>query len=155
MTHIQPSGPLRLDDLLSADKILFFPDTDRKKEILLQLVRTALPSITLPEAESLAAQIDKREDTISTALPTGVALPHARVEGLEELKVALAVFKHPVLFSGGKKVQALLLFLSPADPAFFRWHLQLLSICAQTFTTEFIHKLTSCRNAQQAVSLFK
>lgn len=155
MTHIPPSGSLRLDDLLSADKILFFSDKDNKDKILQQLVQTAYPLLPLQEVVSLAAQVSKREDTISTVLPTGIAFPHARVDGLKELTAALALFSHPVLFSGEKKVRALLLFLSPADPAFFSQHLQFLSICAQTFTTEFVRQLTSCRNAQQAALLFK
>jgi len=151
---MQPSGPVRLDVLLPAEKILLSPVGDRK-EILQQLVRNACPAMSAEEAEALAAQIEKREETISTALPSGIALPHSRVEELTELKASLALFKTPISFSGKKKVRALLLFLSPADPAFFSAHLQLLSISAQTFTGEFIQKLTSCRNAQEAAALFK
>lgn len=152
---MQPSGPVQLGALLSVEKILFFPATVHKKEILRQLVRVSCPAIPAQEEESLAAQIDKREESVSTALPTGIALPHARVEGLKELHAALAVFKTPFPFSGGKKVRALLLFLSPADPAFFSRHLQFLGVCAQTFTAEFVHKLTCCRSAQEVASLFK
>ena len=152
---MQPSNPMRLNVLLPAEKILFFSDKDDKDKILQQLVRVAHPLLPSQEVVSLAAQISKREDTISTVLPTGIAFPHARVEGLENLTAALALFSHPVLFSGEKKVRALLLFLSPADPAFFSQHLQFLSICAQTFTTEFVRQLTTCRNAQEAALLFK
>lgn len=155
MTQNQPSGPVRLGDLLPAEKILFFSTLDDKKEILRQLVLTAYPSLTTQDAMDLAAQIEKREETVSTVLHTGIALPHARVEGLKKLQVALALFAQPVLFSGGKKVRALLLFLSPADPAFFSQHLQLLSISAQTFTTDFVHRLAKCTTAAEASSLFK
>ena len=151
---MQPLGPMRLDVLLPAEKILLLPASN-KKEILQELVRTACPAVSLPEADALAAQIEKREESISTVLPCGIALPHMRVEDIGEIKAALALFKKPVLFSGGKKVRALFLFLSPADPSFFSSHLQLVSACAQTFTTEFVHKLTSCHNAQEAAALFK
>ena len=152
---MQPSGPVRLDVLFPAEKILFFSSTNNREEILRQLVQLAFPALALQEVAALAIQINKREDAVSTVLPTGIALPHARVEGLKELTAALALFHHPVSFSGGKEVRALLLFLSPADPVFFSQHLQFLSICAQTFTTEFVRKLASCHTSQEAASLFK
>ena len=155
MTNIQPSGPLRLGSFLPASKILLLPNMDCKKEVLHRLVVTAWPEISAQEAADLALQIEKREETISTALRTGIAFPHIRVEGIKELKAALALFPKPFPFSGGKKVRALLLFLSPADPAFFRQHLQFLSIGAQTFTADFVRKLSACSQATQASSLFK
>ena len=51
---MQSSGPVRLDVLLPAEKILLSPAGDRK-EILQELVRTAYPAIAVPEAESLVA----------------------------------------------------------------------------------------------------
>lgn len=153
MTQNQSFGPVRLGSLLPPAKILFFKNMGHKKEVLRQLVCAACPEIALREAQNLAGQIEKREETISTALHTGIALPHIRVEGLKQLCAALALFPKPVLFSGEKEVQVLLLFLSPDDPAFFNQHLQLLSISARTFTPDFVRQLAACPNAEKAASL--
>lgn len=62
-----------------------------KRGALLELARLMEASGAVPSAEDLARMIFRREASMSTGIGLGIAVPHARMEGVTEPAVALGV----------------------------------------------------------------
>lgn len=67
--------------------------------------------------ESIHTAVVEREKSMSTGLESGIALPHAAVEGLEELVAGLAVFRQGVPFQSidGNPARIVVLLLIPKE----------------------------------------
>jgi PTS system nitrogen regulatory IIA component len=89
-----------------------------KTRLLQELSRRAAASLDWP-AERIAAEILKREDLGSTGTGGGVAIPHARIQGLNRSFGILARLNKPIDFEAidGRPVDLLFLLLLPANPA--------------------------------------
>ncbi len=81
---------------------------------LIHHVAQAVPGIE--EAPTLAAVIE-REDQMPSNLGHGVAMPHARLRGLDHMVCAIAQLTHPLEWEGGEPVRIVFLLLSPEDEA--------------------------------------
>jgi two-component system sensor histidine kinase KdpD len=124
----KPGGET-IGGLLSADHILIWEDATSKEDIFQQMVK-AITGGELTAAESILKKLHERESTGSTFLNEGVALPHARVEGLSAPMVALGLTHGGVLDAGtDKPIEAVFMLLSPVDES--STHLQLLGRAAR------------------------
>jgi len=67
------------------------------------------------DSASISHALHERESRASTALGDGVALPHARMAGIEECRAAFLRLQHPVDFGAadGKPVDLVLALLVP------------------------------------------
>lgn len=68
----------------------------------------------LSDADTFVADVLAREAQGSTALPGGVALPHARSAGVQTAAVAVASLPTPIA-EGGHEVDLVLLLAVPGD----------------------------------------
>ena len=74
----------------------------------------------LPDADLLYRRLLEREKLGTTALGEGVAVPHCKIDGLDEVMVAVGVFSKGIDFetTDGEPVRLLFLVISPtAAPA--------------------------------------
>lgn len=107
-------------------------------------------------ADEIIKQLWVREMLGSTALGNGVAVPHARVEGL---KVAMALFirtQTPIDFESPdrKPVTVIMALLAPAN--INDQHLNFLAQTARRFSnTRFRHLLDHCHTTASVFHLFK
>lgn len=141
---------MNLGSLISAQNVLVAPEGLNKEGLIETLVRMACrknPRLNPPE---VTAQVLEREKGISTTLDTGLAIPHARVEELDDFAAALAVLPAPVVDErhNNLPIRVMFLFLSPAKPAFFQKHLQVLAALAETFRPDFIQELLTLKDPQ-------
>jgi nitrogen PTS system EIIA component len=85
--------------------------------LLQELSRRAAATLNLA-AEQISAEILKREELGSTGTGGGVAIPHARIQGLNESFGILARLKKPIDFDAidSKPVDLVFLLLLPASP---------------------------------------
>jgi two-component system sensor histidine kinase KdpD len=120
----RPLGPI--GRLLGAGRIVIWDDAASRDDIRQALVN-AITSTTPALSESVVlAKLAERESQGSTFLNEGVALPHARIEGLESPQCALGLTHSGVLDAPTEKpIEAVFLLLSPASGASV--HLQLLA----------------------------
>ena len=105
--------------------------------------------------EILKALLD-REVEASTAVGNSVALPHARLEGLDDPLVFLGISRPGIDFGGkdGKPVHLVFLFVTPLAES--QLHLKLLSRVAGLFQRrEFVDKLVAARTADELLRLLK
>lgn len=129
--------------LISPDKILVVSDRPDKKTLLARLVRLACQGFPQVNAAEVLAQVLKREEGFGTALETGLAIPHARLEELDSFSAAMAVLPEPMADDKNPRpARVMFLFLSPGCPAFFKQHLQLLAALAEMFQPAFVDEVS-------------
>jgi PTS system nitrogen regulatory IIA component len=107
-----------LSDLVPTTAILAQVSAGSRPRLLRALAEAAAPIVRRPPAEVEAA-LAQREAQGTTALGGGVALPHARLAGLEQPVGLIAQLDRPVPWGAldGEPVDLALCLLSPAAPA--------------------------------------
>ena len=105
--------------------------------------------------EWVVRSLSRREQTASTGLGKGVAIPHARVKDLDRMHAAYLRLKSPIPFDApdGNPVVDILVLLAPsqADEA----HLGILADATHLFSDRrFRVRLHRCNHAQAVKHLF-
>ncbi|HZK81993.1 MAG TPA: PTS sugar transporter subunit IIA [Humisphaera sp.] len=114
-----------IGEMLSADRIVIWEDSASRGEILERMVN-AMTGGEASSTKSIVQKLEEREKTGSTFLNEGVALPHARIDGLEGPKIALGLTHGGVLDSPTEApIEAVFMLLSPSEGA--NTHLQMLA----------------------------
>jgi two-component system sensor histidine kinase KdpD len=159
----QPSSPLAaaspasgkngstIGGLLTPDHIVIWDDPVSRDAIFRQLVRAVANGAG--QADAILGKLQEREQTGSTFLNEGVALPHARVEGLPDARIALGLTHAGVLDSPAEKpIEAVFMLLSPAEGA--NVHLQMLAKAGRLLQNRELRKrLAQARRPQQALDV--
>lgn len=136
---------------LNAQQILVIKTPATKQEVVKCLADKVCDNTNLNKEEVFKA-ILKREQGISTTLDTGLSIPHARIEGLDSFKAAVAVIPDGLKDDFGLQIKVIFLFLSPSGEHFFPEHLKLLAKLAETFTPEFIDNLCKLNKPEDIVA---
>ncbi len=97
-----------------------------------------------------------REQTASTGCGSGVAIPHARVQGVSRIVLAVGLAKSGVEFGAVDNQPAKIFFLVIGPQSNPEAYLRLLSQIAQLVKEkEFRDALLSCPNAAAVIDLFR
>ena len=108
---------MELSDCISEEQIcMSLEEVDRDK-VIYELLDKLVDCGRLDESkrEPAFVSIFEREELGSTAIGRSVAVPHARVEGLQEIQMAVGMSKKGVDFQAldGKPVKAIFLVIGP------------------------------------------
>lgn len=124
---------------LSEKRIIFFPAGPSKRQVIGSLIT----SLDLNDPSAAIKAILTREEMGSTIIAPGLALPHARLEGLTHLEAAIGICPSGVTdpHDGGTPIRVYVLFLGP--PEDMKEHLSFLASVSALFQKSgFIDKLT-------------
>lgn len=121
--YLTPNNIVRLEGMFS------------KEDLLKNLTKLLAEQIDVERVDELTNAIVSREKEGSTFLPTGIAIPHARISGIREITPMLGVIP------GGYKeasedsdlIYLVLLFFSPAKDIEAGQHLKFLARVAAVF----------------------
>ncbi|KPK69386.1 MAG: hypothetical protein AMJ84_09655 [Acidithiobacillales bacterium SM23_46] len=80
---------MKLSALLNEEHVLVAPPVESKEEATKQLLATFEPDLDLAARERAFKQLLEREKRITSYIDHGVAIPHAKVEGLTRVLVGL------------------------------------------------------------------
>ena len=145
---------LRLADYLQEDRVLWeLPSLD-KPSFLKALAAEAAARIPAVDEKELLARLLEREEERSTGVGGGLALPHARVSGLERTVLLVGRVRDGLDFGApdGRPVDLLFVLLSPADAR--SEHLRLLARVARIFAPEgILEKLRAAPGPKQLFQL--
>jgi len=110
-------APMNIKEFLSPSDTLIDLRASDKIRLLQELARRAAAALDL-EPEWISAEILKREALGSTGTGGGVAIPHARIQGLNKSFGVLARLNKPIYFKAidGRPVDLVFLLLLPANP---------------------------------------
>jgi PTS system nitrogen regulatory IIA component len=140
--------------LLSDRDVVLGLDVSTKKRLFEEIARHVERLHGLPYAQVLGS-LDTREHLGCTALGSGVAIPHARIEGLARTIATYMRPKSPIQFDAPdrKPVSDVLALLVPEHAS--EEHLQILATLAQLFSDRrFREQLRGCTEAASIRRLF-
>jgi two-component system sensor histidine kinase KdpD len=124
MAAVRPAGTLTR--LLTPQRIIIWDDPASRDEVRKRLVGSIVSTTPGLSEETVLKKLAEREKQGSTFLNEGVALPHARLDGLDSPQVALGLTHAGFLdVVTEQPVSAVFLLLSPSTGA--NTHLQLLA----------------------------
>ena len=113
---LRPARKWRIQDLLSSK--YFFRDlhADDRRQLVHELTAATCGAAGL-DPLAIEALVWEREEALSTGIGQGVALPHARIEGLRHPIVAVGISETGIDFDApdGKPANVVFLLLTPAD----------------------------------------
>lgn len=107
---------MRLSELLTPDRVRVPLRPGSSDDVLRQLVELALPDDTV-ERDDVLRRVREREGQLSTGIGGGVAIPHARSDVFEELRLVAGCAAEPVEFQAldGAPVSLFFLLLAPEE----------------------------------------
>ena len=142
-----PNGILEPGSISVADP------ASSKKRILEQAARLLAGTADEPDAEQIFERLLERERLGSTGLAGGVALPHARMPGLEESRGAFLQLAEAVEFDAldGNPVDLVFALLVPENAN--EEHLQLLAKLAAMFNEEELRERLRQAEAEEALAI--
>jgi PTS system nitrogen regulatory IIA component len=105
-----------LRNLLSSKLFLRELGATARRGVIREMTAAACAVAGL-DADSVEKAVWDREEALSTGIGNGVAIPHARLEGLRESLVAVGISKRGVDFDSpdGKLAEVIFLVLTPGD----------------------------------------
>ncbi len=110
----------RVSVLLAPERVRIPLRATSKHDVLAELVDVLVASLGLAtEREELLQAVLERERVLSTGIGGGVALPHAKYNGLEDLVMAAGASREPVEYEAldGRPVGLFFLLLGPESAA--------------------------------------
>ena len=145
MTDLITTDLVRLDAALGHDK----------HEVIRALARIAGDAGRTSDVETLTADALAREETSSTGMPGGIAIPHCRTEAVTEPTLVFARLAPAVDF-GAKDGAADLAFLICAPAQGGRTHLKILTQLARSLVKkDFVDGLRAAESPEAAVALIQ
>jgi len=139
---------IKVSDYLSEQSVTFFPPGISKEELLGRLVAT----LGLPDSSQALKAILDREAAGTTVIAPGVAVPHARVQGVPQLVASLG-FCLAGVPEPGSDVPTQLFFLFVSSTGEMKEHLGFLASVASLFQTDgFASSLLQLTTTQMVLS---
>jgi nitrogen PTS system EIIA component len=144
---------MALPDLLSADTVLGSLSATNRKQALQILSEAAAARLDL-DSRIIFDAVMERERLGSTGVGDGVAIPHARLEGLDHVFGLFAKLKSPIDFDAidGRPVDLVFLLLAPETSG--AEHLKALARISRVFRREDIRshlRATETRDGMVAI----
>ncbi len=128
----------RLIDFIHEENIVTGFSAESKEEALAKLVDLMITSHGLNvDREAYLADVLEREKVMSTCIGHGLAVPHGRMEGLENIVGVMAISRDGLPFAtpDGLPLRCLVLLASP--PEMHRRHLDVLAALARSLGSDW------------------
>ena len=127
-----------------------------KITVITELVDTLDAGKLLLDRNVALQAVLTREQTKSTGIGSGIAIPHGKCMAVKELVMAVGIAGQPIDFDSvdGKPVNIVILLISPSDQT--GPHIQALAkISRLMLDEEFRNKLRKAASAEQVCELFR
>lgn len=143
-----------LDSILSVDNVLLDVNARGREEIFRVVAALWHQNNGLNEAE-VAAGLEMREELGSTGLGHGLAIPHARVKGLDKPLAAFVRLKNAIDFDAPDKEAVGDFFVLTVPSHATQIHLEILAeVAGKMSGTGFRDELRAAGSAAEVVRLF-
>ena len=150
---------MQLCHYLTPQAILIPVKGKSKPDLLRQLVSALTELHHLKQPKRILHAIVEREKVGSTFLSIGVAMPHARLNGIDEIKMVMGVVPEgieEVIGDRPYRITIIFLFISPLTEKEFGRHLKLLAQIAALFREEhLVHAITKCTTPKAVFDLLQ
>ncbi|MEY8370601.1 fructose-specific PTS transporter subunit EIIC [Aerococcaceae bacterium 50-4] len=127
---------MKITDILREELMILDVKADNKAAILDEMVQKLMDAGAVNDFESFRADIQKREDTMSTGLGNGIAMPHAKNEAVTKTSVVFAKKPEGLNFESLDGQPAELFFMIAAEGGSADTHLQVLAELSKLLMNE-------------------
>ena len=143
-----------IGDLLAQDGIVLRSGASSKRQALHVVAEAAAQAMGMDENRVIDALLE-REALSSTGLGSGVAVPHARIEGLTQVRAVFVRLDTPVAYGSVDDRPVDLLFALFAPPRDGAEHLRALAAVSRAMRSpELREKLRQARTLDAVHALF-
>lgn len=147
---------MELREIITSDRIVYLDQAySSKKEFLADLLGRLLARDGLMEhRDDVLQTLMDREESMSTGIGQGIAIPHCSTDFEKDLSAMLAVLKHPLEYQSvdEEPVRIAILLLLPKDR--FEKHIKTLAAIARQFNDpEFRKAVAACDSVESIDAL--
>ncbi|MBN1998043.1 PTS sugar transporter subunit IIA [candidate division KSB1 bacterium] len=143
---------MRLSEILSEELISISLQQTEKISIIHELVDILDRAKKLKDRDAVLEAVLKREDIMSTGMGDGVAIPHAKTKGVDDLVAAFGISRKGVDFQSIDQQPVKLVFLMVSPPEQTGPHLKALSrISRLMHRKSFRDLLTQAKSSAQII----
>ncbi len=127
-----------------------------KDEIFNEMIGLLVQSGEVKNREMLLTDINEREKSMSTGLGNGIAIPHAKTEGVEATCVAIGIKKDGIDYEAldGKKVNIVIMIASPTTGSAPQMRI-MSAITGALSKPEVREKILNAKDAQEVINILK
>lgn len=147
---------MKLLDLLSIECVKAPLESTTKQGVIDELVDLLAGQERVRDAAVLKEAVWTREQTRTTGIGHGLAIPHGKCEGMSELSIAIGRPNPPMDFEAidGQPVSLVVLLASPPDRT--SDHIQALALISRLISVEeFREQIYSASTAKKIFELLK
>lgn len=148
-------APLKLSEIMGLSQIVVWDEPVTRAQIFHGLTKAIAARTSSVDLDFLRQRLDEREKQGSTFLNEGVALPHARLPGIQHPLAAMGIVRGGVIDAQTQyPIEVVLLLISPESEA--ETHLKLLAAAAHLLQDRHLRrKLLSYPAADRVLSLIQ
>ncbi len=137
---------MRISEILNAAAVRTIGSASSKKRVFQEIAQIAASCYGL-DAQAVVDALNAREGLGPTGVGNGVALPHAHLEGLDQVRAAFILLEKPVNFEAIDRQPVDIVAALFAPPEAGVQHLKALATMSRTLRDKSIrHKLRSNPN---------
>jgi fructose-specific phosphotransferase system IIA component len=147
---------VKLSDYINAERVLLDLKSTNKLDVLTEISQFAFDKGLVSDSDAVFEGLLAREGVISTAIGEGVAIPHARCQGVEGLFIIFARSQTGVEFDSldGEPVFLFVTIIGPKDRD--RDQLKILSRTARLLKhPDFRTKFLRAKSEEEALALVR
>lgn len=120
--------PVRVSDYIRPEAVWFIPYGFSKSGVISELIER----LSLPDPDAALKAVLERENIGGTIIESKIAIPHARLDGLANISVAIGIRRDKA--QPADDIRVFVLFLSPIENT--KEHLLFLAAVAALFQNE-------------------
>lgn len=148
---------MNLGNLLSVDRILPQMQASERWSAIVELVELLVTrgKVRAADQDSVLAALRQREETMSTGIGFGIAIPHASSDRVDEVVAAFGRSSTGIEFDSldNAPVKFIVLFVVPKDQ--FQTHLRTLAAIAKFLNDRTVRdRLAGASNAEEIYQIF-
>lgn len=145
---------MKVQDLLRKNAILTDIQPTDKNEVLHQMALFMASLNGLPDPEGISRRIIERELDISTGIGYGIAIPHARIPGIDQLFLIAGRSIAGIEYNAIDEMPVHLLFMMVSPKNTSAEHTQVLSKLSRIMSYEDVRsKLLDVKTAEQFLDI--
>jgi mannitol/fructose-specific phosphotransferase system IIA component (Ntr-type) len=149
---------MALADILSAEQIIPEMRATERWPAIVELIDLLVSQnkIKPPDRDSILASLKQREETMSTGIGFGIAIPHCSSDRLEEVVAAFGRSSRGIEFDAldNAPVKFAVLFIVPKNQ--FQTHLRTLASIAKFLNDRSVREsLANAKSADEILAIFR
>ncbi len=147
---------MKLADLLNKDLIKVPLDKKNKEEVIGELIDILVENGKVKNRAAVVKAVMEREKVMSTGVGDGVAIPHGKADGVNDVVAAFGISKQEINFLSIDEKPVHLVFLLIASPDATGPHLKALSRVSRLLNKkEFRTKLLYAKSSSDVLEMIR